>query len=150
MAKSNLDLRGGKSRNLELDYLRLAYVVSSLRLNGLDAVGYLFVATGSAKKRTERWEIKYAAKSHVKVITDEEFSKKEISKLKVEKQNNARGLRCYGNRRLSIAKEGDIIGRRKLKEAIEKDNPGVVDLTDKEELLPMQIRWDYYGEIRTT
>lgn len=147
MAKSNLDLRGGKSRNLELDYLRLAYAVSSLRLNNLNAMGYLFVATDSVKKRTEKWETKYKAKSCVRVVMGESFSEKEFETLKAEKENNALGLKDDADRRLSIAKEGDIIGRRKLKEAIEKDNPNITNLTTQEQLFPMEIKWDYYGEI---
>jgi len=153
MAKSNLDLRGGKSRNLELDYLRLIYTISWLQDNGWDAKGYLFVATDIAKKRIEQWVIKYQPKYQIEVIY-EELSKKDIDKLKKEKKENAMGnipgLKSKYDKKLSIAKEGEAIGRIKLKEAIERDNPNIVDMTTQEELFPLRIRWDYYGKTKTT
>jgi hypothetical protein len=106
------------------------------------------VATAAAKKRIEQWEIKYAAKDCTKVIAGENLSENDIQILMEEKQNNALGLTGKGNKELSTGIKGDTIGREKLKEAIERDNPGIIDLTNIEKPLPMQIRWDYYGEIR--
>ena len=147
MAKSNLDLKGGKSRSLELDYLRLAYAVTRKWRKGWNAVGYLFVATDVIKKLTDKWNKKYNVRDHVKVVAG--LTKREISLLRTEKRKNALGNRDNKNAELSIARVGDSIGRKKLREVIEKDNPCVHELTKiQEKLLPMQIRWDYYGEIK--
>lgn len=147
MAKSNLDLKAGKSRSLELDYLRLAYAVTRKWRKRWNAMGYLFVATEAVKKLTEKWDKKYKVRNHVKVVTG--LTKKEIGLLRAEKRKNALGNMANKDSELSIAKVGDSIGRKRLREVIRKDNPSVHELTKtQEKLLPMQIRWDYYGEIK--
>ncbi len=97
MAKSNLDLKGGKARSLELDYLRLAYAVSNLRLKGLEAKGYLSVTTNAVAKRIEKWQSKYLAKDYIEIIVGNGLSGKDFKNLHAEKKRNAKGI--YGKGR---------------------------------------------------
>lgn len=55
MAKSSLDLRGGKGRNLELDFLRLVYAVQHFQRAGDLAQGYLVVLGDGMSQRVKAW-----------------------------------------------------------------------------------------------
>jgi hypothetical protein len=57
MAKSPLDLRGAKARNLQLDVELLARRISELPRSGHDAVGYLVVLTYGVARRASGWDL---------------------------------------------------------------------------------------------
>src|SRR5690348_3202780 len=68
MAKSSLDLRGAKGRNLELDFLRLVYAVQHYRRLGDEAQGYLAACSKEAESRITAWAKKYDAEAVVTCI----------------------------------------------------------------------------------
>lgn len=147
MVKSYLDLRGSKSRNLELDFLRLLYVVKSLRGAGQKAQGYLVVFDKSISKTIESWRSKYLSTSEVQIVPIE-LSAGELSSLQIEKKKNAMGNRNADEstkpKNDSVAECAEEIGERKLRELILDEEPGVDRVTD-EEHFPFKIRWDFYG-----
>jgi len=62
MAKSHLDLKGAKGPKLELDFLRLVYVIKDFRSKGKQATGYMAVLTDQIAQRVNGWAHKYDAK----------------------------------------------------------------------------------------
>ena len=91
MAKSALDLRGGKGRNMELDFLRLLYAVEHFRARGFGAQGYLLVMTTGIAGTIGSWVRKYNASECVDVATAT-LTDDDLDLLRVEKAGNAAGI----------------------------------------------------------
>ena len=148
MAKSSMDLRGGKGRNMELDFLRLVYAVKWHIERGSQAHGYLAVL--DSKKNAQRidvWKKKYHAESFVTCLNPP-INSEQRAALKKEKDANAlavkAGMQGETASLLSQATEGSKIGEQVLREEIKKAEPSVQEITDKGQML-FDIRWDYYG-----
>ena len=54
MAKSSLDLKGGKSKNLELDFLRILYAINTIPF-GEQVISYIAVWDEKIEKRINLW-----------------------------------------------------------------------------------------------
>lgn len=148
MAKSSLDLRGAKGPKLELDFLRLAYVVRDLRAAGGNAIGYLAVIDKKVEATALGWVKKYQSGDAVTVLMCE-LAVCDHDVLLKEKADNAVGflpdpeLRKL-ERRLAIAESGKKFGEQGLQKAIEERHPGILTCT---KLIHSGINWDYYGTL---
>jgi hypothetical protein len=147
MAKRFLDLRGAKGPKLELDYLRLLYVVKELRSQGEEAQGYLLVLTPEIRSVTLLWQAKYEADEAVTVLVPQ-LSDAERSLIEQEIQANIAGMLeghlGLGDGSQSNAAEGAAIGEAHLEALIKAHEPEVARVTRRAEF-PFRIRWDYYG-----
>jgi hypothetical protein len=147
MAKRSLDLRGAKGPKLELDYLRLLYVIKELRFRGTEAQGYLLVLASEIRSVTLLWQAKYEAGEAVTVLVAQ-LSDVERSLIEKEIETNTAGMLAGhmglagGNQ--SSAAEGAAIGEAHLEALIKVHEPGVIRITSQAEF-PFRIRWDYYG-----
>jgi hypothetical protein len=151
MAKSSLDLRGAKSRNLELDFLRLVYVVEHYRRRGEEAQGYLAVLSEVAAQRVNVWVRKYETRSLVTCIPCSlALAVGEKDVLQSEKAANLAGM-IAGTQRETVAGRSDAtvgrqIGERFLRKAILEAEPGVREITHSP-IMPFGVRWDFYGTL---
>ena len=148
MAKSQLDLKGAKGPKLELDYLRLAYVVKQIESVGGSAQGYLVILAPNVLDRVRQWEAKYQARGCVNVVYVP-LPNNDINELKREKANNIAGMVAgtTGSKvgGLSTANFGRDIGEMALERKILELEPGVRRITDSKKF-PFGIKWDFYGE----
>lgn len=149
MAKSSLDLRGGKGRNLELDFLRLVYAVQHHQRRGEEAHGYLAVLDAALADRAAAWAKKYDAESLVTCVACR-ISSEEQAVLRREKAANVDGM-IAGTQRDAVgsrseAFEGRRIGERGLRRLILEAEPDVREVTDPTRM-PFGIRWDFYGTV---
>jgi hypothetical protein len=145
MVKRNLDLKGAKAPKLELDFLRLAYVVKELRQSGKEAKGYLLVMTPEIAQRVEGWRIKY--KANDSVLTESALlTPTQRASIEQEVERNTEGMIAgtLGNDTAgrSDASAGGGLGEVLLEEFIERHEAGV---SRKSSDFPFSIRWDYYG-----
>ncbi len=147
MAKGFLDLKGAKAPKLELDYLRLLYVVKEIRKKGEVARGYLLVMDEDIYQRVNKWKDRYKSNDEVEVI-NQTLTVNEIQLIKSEKIQNIKGMlagaqgeEVNGKADASIA---GSIGENKLKEYIMNKEKGVRQIEDKSEH-PFGIQWDFYG-----
>jgi hypothetical protein len=145
MAKSSLDLRGAKGPKLELDFLRLAYVVRDLRTAGGNAVGYLAVLDSKVAATASTWIEKYHSGDAVVVLVCD-LGIRDHEMLEREKSSNALGFLPAPEirnleRKLAIADLGRELGEQALQKAIEERHPGIISCPKP----PFGIQWDYYG-----
>lgn len=147
MTKSSTDLIGAKNPKLELDFLRLVYVVKELRSEGLSAKGCLVVMSSAIAGRVEGWGDKYKAGDAVEVVVAS-LSTEEMERLYAEKKRNVEGMidgtqggEVAGR---SDANDGKKIGEEALRKQIQFNEPDIVEMTDKA-TFPFSIDWDYYG-----
>ena len=149
MAKSSLDFKGAKAPKLELDFLRLAYVVANYRRAGEEAQGYLLVLGPEIQARVGIWIAKYGASDSVACISHT-ITDSERKGLALEKVSNVAGMvaGAQGKEpgRQSDATLGHELGERALRAAILAAEPLVNDLTSAGDL-PLGIRWDFYGVV---
>lgn len=150
MAKSSTDLKGAKAPKLELDYLRLAYVVKDLREKGQDAVGYLLVMNARIARRANGWAEKYESFDYVQVLVAADLSEDDLASKTAESVANARsqaavalGADYAGG---STAEIGMRLGEDSLGRMIEHREAGVRRCSDSSRF-PMEIAWDYYGTL---
>lgn len=147
MAKSSLDLRGAKARNLELDVLRLVYAVHKLRANGEDAHGYVLVLDRSAESRVKVWLKKYEAITLVTCMCAE-LSDEDRIQLQSEKEANAEGMQQNSSKPFrqahSVAGHGRMVGEAALRHQIIKLEPSVKEADSD---MPLGVQWDFYGHV---
>jgi hypothetical protein len=144
MAKSPLDARGAKGRNLELDFLRLVYAVEHFRASGNEAQGYLLVLAEPLRIRMRTWIHKYDAADCVELIVatlDETQSRL----LGEEKTRNRSGNVKGADRSLASAAYGKRLGEESLRAHILASEPGVSDGTTGP--APFGVSWDFYGVV---
>ena len=147
MAKSPLDARGGKGRNLELDFLRLLLAVRHLGCDGNSAQGYLLVLTPELGRLAERWHEKYDAGPAVKILVGE-LDASTRSRLEAEKQANARGSlpksldSQSGDSGDSVAGLGKKTGEDSLRAEILKLEPNAREANG---VGPFRVNWDFFG-----
>lgn len=145
MAKSSLDTRGGKGRNLELDFVRLVLAVRTKIAEGAAAHGYLLVLAEGVAARACTWRTKYLAQDLVTVLFHE-ATVEEQERLHEEKRLNAQAITTndYSLRSESAAPLGRVVGEKALLHAICEMEPGVVEaFADIEP--PLGVRWDFFG-----
>mgnify|MGYP003587783266 CR=1 FL=1 len=145
MAKSPLDLRGGKARSLELDFVRLVLAVRTETAAGNTAHGYLLVLDERVASRVRRWQERYEAEELVTVLR-REASGEAMHRLREEKRRNALGIvpRPAQPAASSVASLGERIGEEALRVALAELEPGVVELPPEVER-PLGVKWDFYG-----
>lgn len=149
MSKSHLDLKGAKGPKLELDFLRLVYVVKELRARGDHAKGYLLVMEKDIATRAKSWIEKYQAGDTV-AIGIAELSPDDREALETEKKSNITGMiagslgSIVGNQ--SNAVLGKQLGEDALKSLIMSKESEVQEIKD-ESVFPFDIRWDFYGRL---
>lgn len=139
MAKSPLDLRGAKARNLRLDVELLARGLAYLRSSGYQAVGYLLVLTDDVARRARGWDV-VANDPQLEVVIAE-LSDDDFEAVRVEKIRNAAGT-ASGNPTDSIAHLGQSLAEQALHDAINARHPGVQRSFDPP---PLNVRWDFFG-----
>ena len=145
MAKSSLDCRPAKSRNLELDFLRLLLAVTRARAAGDLAQGYLLVLHPTLARRIEAWQKKYGAEGAVTILKPP-VSPEQAELLASEKRANARGMAVaytneFGSENSSAA-YGQRLGESLLREQMCVLEPGV---TESSTSAPLGVRWDFFG-----
>ena len=147
MGKPFLDLRGTNGPKLELDFLRLAYVVRGLLAAKANAVGYLAVLDEKVGATASTWIEKYHSGDHISILY---IIPKwpDLDWLATENVDTGTGVlpeRFLANyeRNLAIANFGRDLGEKHLKEAIEERHPGIIPSTK----LPLGIAWDFYGTV---
>ncbi len=149
MSKRHLDLRGSKAPKLELDFLRLLFVVRELRRSGDQAVGYLAVATSEIKQRSAAWAATYGVTDEVHVVVVE-LSARERKDLEREARANRDGMidGAQGKpvRGRSNARTGGGLLETKLAAFIRKRERAGHQVRDQSKF-PYGIQWDYYGTI---
>lgn len=146
MAKSPLDLRGAKGRNLELDFLRLVYAVEHFRASGDEAQGYLLVMAESIRMRVAEWIRKYDAADCVELVVTV-LSPEQASLLAQEKARNRQGNAPGADRALAVAADGKRLGEVALRRHVLAAEPAVTEVQDGQ--APFGIRWDFYGLVRS-
>lgn len=141
MAKSYLDVRGAKARNLRLDTELLARRLSEFRSRGKKAVGYLLVLSERVGKRALGWDI-VASNPDLTVVVAT-LSESDRKALLEEKRRNAEGLRS-GTPSDSRADLGRLIAEEALRCEILQRHPQVKQVSsgDQEE-----VNWDFFGEV---
>lgn len=147
MVKRNLDLKGAKGPKLELDFLRLVYVVKALRKSGHEAKGYLLVMTPSIARRVDVWQKKYEAGNSV-LLETAQLSQEQYQIIKSEIRENKNGM-VAGTVGEDVAGRSDAtvggqIGEVLLQQLVETHEQGV-HRSFNEQDFPFRIRWDYYG-----
>lgn len=151
MAKSSLDLRGAKSQKLELDLLRLGYVVQTLRQHGLDAQGYLLVVVPALVPTVEGWMAKYALGTAVQCLCAE-LDPMDLERLHAEKRQNVAGMVAGAQREpvagRSSAALGQRLGEDALLRRVMEREPGLLVRSAMRDQ-PFAVQWDLYG-LRTS
>jgi len=145
MAKSSLDTRGGKGRNLELDFVRLVLAVRTMTADGSTAHGYLLVLDDRVASRVRSWQRKYAALDLVSVLVHTATVAEQES-LCEEKRLNALAITTQKPTlpSASVASLGEAIAEKALRAAIHESEPGVVE-APPDTALPLGVRWDFFG-----
>ena len=150
MAKSSLNLAGGKASKLELDLFKIAFAVAALQKEGQEAKGCLLILSEASRKRAECWIQKYKMSGYVSVLFYQPNSS-ELSSLSQEKKGNASGIITSSSpvltvRNISQGYWGQHIGEERLVEEIEKLHPTITRVpTYDGNVYPQAINWDYYG-----
>lgn len=147
MAKSSLDTRGGKGRNLELDFVRLVLAVRTRIATGATAHGYLLVLDERVAARACGWREKYEAKDLVTVFVYAATASEHASLL-AEKRLNAAAITSPGSSlpSESAALVGQNIAENALRLAIEAKESVKPEAPAGFEW-PLHVRWDYFGII---
>lgn len=140
MAKSYLDVRGAKARNLRLDAELLARRLSEFRSRGKRAVGYLLVLSERVAKRARSWDIVASNPDLIVVLAT--LSESDRNALLDEKRRNAEGL-SSGKPADSRADLGCRIAEEALWGEIRQRHLHVqqIPCNDREE-----VNWDFFGE----
>lgn len=136
MAKSALDLRGAKSRNLRLDVELLASGIGELEDRGHQALGYVLVLSETVARRVESWCVSRPIEVIVANLPPDT-----LAAVQEEKARNARGI-ASGKREDSIAALGREVGESELLREIRARHPSVRPCSERP---PGGIRWDFFG-----
>ena len=143
------NLRGPRSRELELDYLRLIYTVSEMRRRGDAAKGYFIIIGDSIPKRMTRWEENYKGKELADLISTLPTGYN-VSPVRIEKTVELSGM--VTTALLEDNKpETSLAAIRHMEDyiltgTIQELEPGVQRIID-EVRFPLGIFWDFYGVI---
>lgn len=144
MAKSYLDLRGSKPRNLELDFMHLAFAISKAKAEGHAACGILLVLREEIKVRAEGWREKYGiSQNEIKVVLAQTTPDEERI-LKIEKSKNAQSNREGASSEGAFAKSSERIGEDHLRSEVKKLFPTVVEGHSELPYLK-NVKWDFCG-----
>lgn len=143
MAKSALDLRGAKARNMRLDVELLGRAVEHLTSQGFAATGYFLVLTAAVAKSARRWCSAHQAADNLYVILAE-LPEWQLRELREEKERNARGTHS-GIPTDSIAAKGKEIAESWLRTEITQREPAAVPVDER----PLGVNWDYVGVVQS-
>ena len=141
MAKSALDLRGAKSRNLRLDVELLGRAIEELSDQGHSATAYVLVLSEEVGRAAERWSRQQRHGDSISVIVPR-LSRRELEDLEAEKRRNARGI-SSGVPEDSIARVGKSLAEDKLRRSIARREPASRDSRQR----PLGVNWDYVGVV---
>ena len=145
MAKSYLDLRGSKTRNLELDFLLLALAVNKSRSPNSDAHGVLLVLDEKVWRRADGWREKHGVANDIEVVLAKPTAA-EMEVLRMEKAANAQGNTRNSKPEDASAVKSGAIAEAYLLAEIQKRFPGVRE--QRPELPHLAcISWDFYGVV---
>ncbi len=147
MAKSHLDLKGGKRHALELDLLRLVYAKQRIEARGDVVHAFLAAMTQDLRERCEAWTAKYEAPGAVEVLVVE-CTPEQAEALRGEKARNVSGM-IAGSQGLPVGDDseaglGKVIAEDYLDWYIEK-RFGPLTRVERESEMPFGVRWDYCG-----
>ena len=142
MAKSAENGKGSKSRNLELDFLRLIYGVEYFRSSGNQAMGYIAVLNQRLRWTITGWVRKYDAGDAVQIVVAQLTEEQERLYSK-EKDRNRQGNTTGADRSLAVASYSRDLGEQSLRDHILAVETGVteLDLSDA----PFEVQWDFFG-----
>lgn len=160
MAKSSLQLEKGSYggvadkmnpgtlRNLELDFLRLAYATKELQTRGHEVYAYLMVSTDIVAQKVQIWAEKYEAGENLINIVSAALTEDEIKYLIEEKENNRTANTPHSINKETNAKAdyGKSLIESKLKAHIEEKH-GEIEAPMEVKSMPFMIKWDYFREI---
>lgn len=140
MAKSPLDLRGAKARNLRLDVELLARRISELRGGGGEAVAYLLVLADGVARRARGWDVVSRDPNFHVIVAD--LPEEDFEALHQEKRRNAQGIRS-GKPSDSVAALGRRLAEEALNREIRKRHPGIRRSSDARG----NASWDFFGVV---
>ncbi len=143
MAKSYLDLRWAKARNLELDFLLLALAVSKSRSPNAEAHGVLLVLDESIWRRADGWRTKHGVANDIEVVLVKPTAA-EMKVLRAEKAANARANRAGAKSEEARATKSGAIAEAHLRHEIQKRFPNIREQQPQLQNLCC-ISWDFYG-----
>ena len=143
MAKSYLDLRGAKARNLELDFRHLAETVKTLRQSGEQAFGVMLVLNESVRRRANGWRQKYGISDGIEVILVT-ISATEQTAVECEKIRNAKANVKGALPTDASAAISQEVGERHLAAEISRRFPGIKKQHPTHAQLT-SVSWDFYG-----
>lgn len=138
MAKSPLDLRGAKDRNLRLDVELLARRIAELRGSGQEAIGYLLVLADGVARRARGWDVVSRDPNLNVIVAD--LPEEDLEALREEKRRNAQGIRS-GRPFDSVAALGRRLAEGALRSEIRKRHPGIRRTSDT----TGNANWDFFG-----
>jgi hypothetical protein len=142
MAKSAENGKGSKSRNLELDFLRLIYAVEHYRSSGDQAMGYLLVFNQQLRQTIIGWVRKYDAEGAVEIVVAQ-LSEEQGRLYLEEKDRNRLGNTTAADRSLAMASYSRDLGEQALRDHIQTVEIGVTELELSD--APFEVLWDFFG-----
>ena len=146
MAKSCLDLRGGKGRNLELDFRHLVAAIRDIESLGYQARGFLLVLDEKVRRRADGWRKKYGVTDRVEVILAT-LTAEELAQIHKEKFRNKLGNKPDGDPNDAAAKVSQSISETHLENEIRIRHPSARNRAP--EILSLKtVAWDFYGQTR--
>jgi hypothetical protein len=149
MAKSSLNLKGGKLRNLELDYLRLIQASQNCKYPN-KIIPYLLVWNEKIKKVIEnKWNKKYkVGDGKIFIFTFDEKDSAVNKSILQEKENNKKGI-TENSKELSGASYSKETLENYLKNLIESRLKDINTYKKKEKSKKelIDINWDYFEVI---
>ena len=146
MAKSCLDSRGSKGRNLELDFQRLMAAVKEIRACNTQAVGILLVLNETVQRRADGWKQKYNLTDEIEVVLAP-ITDFERGVLTDEKRRNANGNKKGSNAEDASAVLSQGIGEKHLFFEISKRFPRIQNHSPTLNCL-VGVKWDFYGIVK--
>ena len=149
MAKSSLNLIGGKLKNLELDYLRLIYASQQCKSSD-KVIAYLLVWDEKIKKVIEdKWNKKYKVEEGKIFVFCFETENAEINKKVQEEKERNKKVITANSKILSEAAYSKKLLEDYLKFSIELRLKNINKYKKEEKLEKslIDVSWDYYAAV---
>ena len=144
MAKSCLDPRGGKGRNLELDFRHLVSAIRDIESLGSQARGFLLVLDERVRRRADGWRRKYGVTERVEVILAT-LTAGELEQIHGEKLRNKLGNKPGGDPKDAVATVSQSISETHLANEIRIRHPSARKCAPEIPSL-RTVAWDFYGQ----
>lgn len=145
MAKSYLDVKGSKPRNLEFDFLHLAFAVAKTNSPEAKAKGILLVLDERVRRRADGWRKKYGITDEIEVVLAK-VSQNETEILSEEKIRNARANKPGADAADALAAKSQAIAELHLRAEIQRRFP---DIRERRPHLShlVCVNWDFCGVV---